>query len=896
LELAPEAIPEWLAGLAVDTELSAALAVALRDAVGSDSVDRLKRMVAPTIALQWTGKSIAGYRIVRSLGEGGNAIVFLARREQQAFTQDVALKLLRRGIHDPFELQLFQREQRILARLEHAGIARLIDAGVSEDRAAYLVMEFVDGIPITHYCSKARLGIEARLSLFLQVCVAVGYAHRNLVVHRDIKPSNILVTSGGDVKLLDFGIAKLMGDVLDDTRTQDRRLTPKYAAPEQFQGLSFSTATDVYSLGVVLHELVTGLPPEKDASLALLPPSKRDLGDAPRSLGLELAPAALARRLGGDIDAILDTALRLEPHDRYPGAKELADDVQRHLEGSPVAARRGGILYLSQRWLRRHRYFAAAAVTVAIVMIAATLYSYFQSAKADAAAMEAMAEARRAAAARDFMFALLKETAPDSDLPIETTDGLLDIASTKAESLFSEQPQLLIEVLVRIGELQRLRGRLAEAHAPLDRAVEAADASQEIGDRLKLEATIARTRLLEDEGHYAEAYEGIEGALARVSASSADRQLILARLLRAELLDRLGHTDAAIQEAKETLANLRASVDADLKYQALTTLGDALASAGQNEKAIAVLRESVRVVRRHYGAAHAEYATALGVLSGPLRAIGKLKEAETVLREQLDVWRGMYSRPSQRVSVTLNDLGVTLYARGEYSEARQMFVRTLEMQKHVLAPDHPEIATTLGNLAALHLRDGELDAAQKLQREQLERTVRSRGEAHPSVGRIRRNLAVTMLRKGQNREAFAEMARALQIDEASRGADSLAAAYDHDVIADIARNSGNSEGEREERGRALEIYRKQVVPGQAQRVAATFRLAQLAEQHGDAAEAQALLREAYESVRLGQPLDSQALEAISAALVANLHARGLNQEAKRVAEETAVMTGAPSRR
>ena len=312
------------------------------------------------------------YRIAGLLGSGGMADVYAAERDDGAFDQRAAIKVLRRGLDTADILARFLRERRILARLEHPAIARLLDGGALGDGRPYLVMERVDGRPIHLYAEENALSVEERLRLLLAACDAVGYAHRNLVVHRDLKPSNVLVSAGGEVKLLDFGIAKLLGPDLGGAQTvrEVRVLTPAYAAPEQLAGEPTTTATDVWGLGALAFELLVGEPP-----LARLASSRS--GDPPAlateppprasSRVLELSAASVegrrrAARLRGDLDTILEKALAVDPARRYLSAEALAEDLRRHLDGRPVRARPASLGYRAGKFLRRHRAGVAAAL------------------------------------------------------------------------------------------------------------------------------------------------------------------------------------------------------------------------------------------------------------------------------------------------------------------------------------------------------------------------------------------------------------------------------------------------------------------------------------------------------------------------------------------------------
>jgi Tol biopolymer transport system component len=318
------------------------------------------------------GQRLGAFRLVREIGQGGMGVVYLGERADGQFEQRVAIKLIQAGPQGERLLQGFLRERRILARLEHPHIARLLDGGFTGEGAPYLVMEYVDGEPITAWCERLRLPVEQRLRLFLAVCEAVEAAHRAHVVHRDLKPSNVLVSRRGEVKLLDFGAAGSLDLGGDATHTLARALTPLYAAPEQLRGEPATAATDVYALGLLLYELLSGArahrvlretPDELMRVILSVEPEPPSAAAARRQAGVEAA-AASRRRLRGDLDRIALKALAKEPARRYPSAAALAEDVARHLAGRPVAARGGGFAYRAARLLRRRRLEAAAGLAL----------------------------------------------------------------------------------------------------------------------------------------------------------------------------------------------------------------------------------------------------------------------------------------------------------------------------------------------------------------------------------------------------------------------------------------------------------------------------------------------------------------------------------------------------
>jgi eukaryotic-like serine/threonine-protein kinase len=342
----------------------------------------------------WTGRRIGPYRVVRELGRGGMGAVYLAERADGQYQQRVALKLIKRGMDSEQVLARFKAERQILASLDHPNIARLLDGGSTEQGLPFFAMEYIEGEPIDTFATSAELSVEDRLRLFLQVCGAVTYAHQHLVIHRDIKPLNILVTSEGIPKLLDFGIAKVLhaGDEETSTVTGMRLLTPEYASPEQVEGRHATTVSDVYALGVVLYELLTGRSPYRLRSR-----TPQEVVQAVRTTNPERPSQAgddekVRRRLRGDLDTILLTALRKEPDRRYQSVEQFAADVRRHLEGLPVLARPDTFGYRAGKFVRRNRVPVAAGALVALALVGGTIATAYQARQARAA--QARAERR----------------------------------------------------------------------------------------------------------------------------------------------------------------------------------------------------------------------------------------------------------------------------------------------------------------------------------------------------------------------------------------------------------------------------------------------------------------------------------------------------------------------
>jgi non-specific serine/threonine protein kinase/serine/threonine-protein kinase len=429
------------------------------------------------------GRRIGSYKLVKELGRGGMGSVYRAERDDQQFSKDVAIKLIGTGISSASLLHRFQEEQQILATLEHPNIARLLDGGVTADGLHYIVMEYVEGVPIDEYCNRQSLNVDDRLKLFQSVCSAVHFAHQHLVVHRDIKPGNILVTAEGVPKLLDFGIAKFLDPAADSpqalaTRTLAPAMTPDYASPEQLSGGIITTASDIYSLGVLLYELLAGTRPYRLSGKTLgeilqivceLEPERPSIAVAssppkPQSQESERAPTELRRRLAGDPDNIVLTALKKDPRRRYGSVEQFSEDIRRHLEGFPVIARKDTLGYRAGKFIQRHTATLIAAAVILVTLIAGLMGTLWQARIANA--QRARAEQRFndvRKLANSFMFDLEKEI---QGLPGSTRaqEKLVKTALQYLDSLARESrddPSLQRELAVayqRVGDIEGRRG------------------------------------------------------------------------------------------------------------------------------------------------------------------------------------------------------------------------------------------------------------------------------------------------------------------------------------------------------------------------------------------------------------------------------------------------------
>lgn len=581
---------------------------------------------------------VGPYRLIRELGSGGMASVWLAERTDMLKGRQVALKLPHGAWKRAGLAERLQREREILATLEHPNIARLYDAGVADDGQPWLALEYVAGERIDAWCERHALDVPARLRLFLQVARAVAHAHANLVVHRDLKPSNILVTGDAEVKLLDFGIAKLLeqGEAHETELTQQagRALTPEYAAPEQILGRAIGTAADVYALGVVLYELLAGCRPyalERD-SRAALEEAILQVDAAPPSAR---APAGRRAALRGDLDTIVLKALRKDPTERYATVAAFAEDIERHLSHRPVLAQPEGGWYRFGKFVRRNRGVALAATAVVVTTLTGTVLSLWQARVAERERDAALREQVRSEAFAEFLRGLL------SDVGIANRPASVGDLLQRATEVLRQRDDLDVGTAAYLQyETSRLYTAVMQTGRELELLSLAAEGARRIGDHDLVAAALCasawtttyRDRALA-ERHMAEA----EAALVR-SAGPTVAALADCSRARARLHQAAGNLDAAIEEARRGLAALDqlGTRAARVRRGALATqLADFYRASDRYAEAIALAEEELENVRRSGGAGSVLEHVALNNIAGNLSRVGEVRRATEILEERL---------------------------------------------------------------------------------------------------------------------------------------------------------------------------------------------------------------------------------------------------------------------
>jgi eukaryotic-like serine/threonine-protein kinase len=644
------------------------------------------------------GSKVGPWRLARAIGSGGMGEVWLAHRDDGFYEGDAAVKLLRSAGSGSGAAtnERFAREGKILARLAHPHIARLLDAGIRPDGRRYLVLEYVAGERIDEYCDARRLSVASRVRLFLQVCAAVGHAHANLVVHRDIKPSNILVDAAGAVKLLDFGIAKLLEDQSENinypplTELAGAALTPQYAAPEQIEGGSITTATDVYALGVVLCRLLSGFGPytgaRSPAQLArtIVDRDPRKLSVLPEALEEELrrlaanretSPQRLVRELRGDLEHIVAQTLRKRPAERYPSVLALAEDLQRYLHHSPVAARGDHLGYRMQRFLRRHRLAVALGVLAFVAAFGGLGASLWQAQRAQQQALVAGRAASRAQAITHFLLGIFEanSTEQHDNATAQQTPAreLLDIGRQRIATELRDQPEARAEVLKV----------LAEMYWQIGLAKVAADIDTERIDLLRA--------------------NGAARSLAMVDALND----------QSSTMEELGHSKDAIRIAREALAMLDALGvgDSELRAQSLVQIGvpmlhsDAAGAAAYLQKAYAMLSQT--------NPESTTIASAGGVLAAAYKSLGRTQDARRTLEAALARVSRSHGAQNALTATLRGELATLLQASNHFARARDAYADFYQLNVKVLGAAHAETVTSRAFYAQSLGAGGQRDAA-----------------------------------------------------------------------------------------------------------------------------------------------------------------------------------------
>lgn len=767
------------------------------------SIEELRETVLSEMtAAENIDQNVGAYKILKELGRGGMGRVFLAERADEQFYQKVALKLLYTGFTHDNQTLRFLNERQILASLTHRNIAGLLDGGITGHGQPWFAMEYVEGLPIDQYCNENRLTINQRLELFTDVCRAVQYAHQKLIVHRDIKPSNILVKTDGTVKLLDFGIAKVLNhdelstEYVPVTKTGLLPLTPAYASPEQVKGETITTASDIYQLGIVLYELlagcrpydVTGRTPSEIEQIICEQPLTRpstavtnmpaDVKNG-RTLSHEtgskqaLELRALQKKLKGDLDTIIIKALRKEPGRRYSSAEQLSEDLRLYLAGMPVTSHPDSRIYRTGKFIRRHKLGVFSAAAIALLLFGYAITITWHSQRTQAALEHARQEAAKAEQVTGFLMGMFEAGRPgESPGDSITARELLERGIEEAENL-DDQPEIQAQMYEVVGSVYQSLGQYSLAEPPLETSLsirktlfgdnhpETARSLHQLGLMYHRTGDYDKASQLHREAleirrmHFGSEHEAVASSLnslAEVMHATGDYE-------EAEAIYR-----KVLPMRRQLLGEEHPDVNSTL-----FRLGNLLQDRGQYDEAEEKLKQSLELVKKLKGERHHDTASNMIGLSLLLRQQGKLDEAEEYNRLALEIYREALDEDHPFIAAATNNLAVILYDREDYERAIPLYYDALDRYKTILGNEHPGIATMIDNLGAAYSRSGFYRQAESLYREALNIRLSLLNPGHPDVAGSLNNLGSVLRRMGQYIEAENHLLGAVEIRRTKLG-------------------------------------------------------------------------------------------------------------------------------
>jgi serine/threonine protein kinase/tetratricopeptide (TPR) repeat protein len=750
------------------------------------------------------GTTVGGYRLTAILGYGGMSTVYRGESAEATSQPSVAIKVLHHAALHPRLRSRLHSERQILASLDHPYIARLLGSGEFEDGTPYLIVEYVAGAAFYDYCDQRGLILRERLELFVKVCEAVQFAHRNLIVHRDIKPANILVLEDGTPKLLDFGIAKLlapenMAHTLPVTRLHERILTPENAAPEQVLGRPITTATDVYALGALLYQLLTGRSPYRLTSFSQLQLERAICMDDPvrpsqmvvaRLSGESetdrqriakrrgLNTARLRTELGGDLDSIVAMAMRKEPERRYASAEALAEDVRRHLLKRPVTARQGDWRYHTSKFVRRHSWSVVSVIALVCGLAAITGITLWQNHRIASARDLAAQERDRAQQVSAFLVDVFSQADPYTAQGREpTAKELLDRGAAKIVDNVTLHPEVRAELLESIGLAYRHQGLDNEAITLFEKALAIRRAGRPI-DNVRVAAALANlANALSDSGQLpsAEAYLAQALALARAGGAANGLQTAYILVQYGDLaLDAESQPDKAFKLFQQALEIEQDSASFPPLQMAETLNGLSAAASwlGDYPRAAEYERRALDVYQEQGTRNHPDNAVSMAAYGQLLTKLGRYTEAERYLHEALDIELTVFGPKDWHIADIQSNLGTLYASQGDFGRAIEATQRALNIAEQSQGDKHYRTGYYLEALGVLNLKADNVAAAETNLRAALAIYAESLPARHLFVASARGWLGEVHLREGLLAEAETEMRSALDITSALAGADS----------------------------------------------------------------------------------------------------------------------------
>lgn len=700
---------------------------------------------------------IGEYKIKKRIAQGGMGDVFLAERIDQNFHQNVALKVIRNKGTTRKELLRFEQERLILSTLSHSNIAKFLDGGIAGDGRAFYVMEFVDGIPLTDYCIQNRCTRRQRLRLFIQLCQAVQYAHSNSIVHRDLKPDNLLVTKKGDIKILDFGIAKMLdtkpaGKNLRITSEGGQMFTWQYCAPEQLTLHPITTATDIYTLGLLLYEILTDAP--------AFDFDQKKYSDIRHTI-LHEQPAAPSFRSPGtksladpELDAIVLKALRKEPEERYQSAQHMIDDILRYQNNLPVLARQASPLYIFKKFIRRNTLSLTAAVLFLLMLLG---FSLFYTSQINEERNLARLQAQRAEEATSILIDLFEANHPSSISGASNSiNEFLELGIRKAEQLQS-YPELKANIYSVIGQIYRKTGDFEQAGYLLNNAWLINKNLYGENHPETLSVVDHYGLLLISTGEFRQAEELLNRSLEIKKNTPAFSQASIAQTLStlAYAKRRMGNLDEA-EELYRQSYNIRESVlgsEHPLTLENLSSLAVVMHNRSNYIQAESIYRELIEKRSRVLGIEHPDYLANVSSLGSLLMNTGSFTEAEIYLKEAYQLRRQVLGDNHPDVAITANNLGILKKDMGYLEEAAEYFEEALKLRRNTIGENHINTAISKFSYADLYLKSDRPEKALTLLEEALQVFKEDLPPGHSFIARTRLRIGLAILETGQVEQA-----------------------------------------------------------------------------------------------------------------------------------------------
>lgn len=743
--------------------------------------------------LNFVGEQIGNYKLTREIASGGMGTVFLAERCDGVFEQEVALKIIKPGLSTIPIIRRFQYERQILANLQHPNIARLFDGGVTEDRRPYFTMEYVDGAPIDEYCDKNKLTINQRLNLFNKVCDAVQYAHNNMVIHRDIKPSNILIKEDGTIKLLDFGISKVLSaegensDLPTITQAEIHLMTPEYSSPEQIKNSNISVATDVYSLGLVLYKLLSGKPAhefktrtfneyekvvcEQNISKPSTVIVKQNNGDEEISNdeiceNRKLPIKKLKKLLNGDLDNICMMALRKEPERRYATAEVLAYDIERYLNDLPILARKESFLYTSKKFIVRNKAAVTAAAVLFFIVNGLILFYTIQlKAERDKANLEAKKSEQVASFLQDLF---LVSDPNESKGETITARELLDRGASRLMLGLEEEPEIKAQLLNTIGRVYTNLGLYNSAEELFLKINENKNIGT-IDKEIYFETLVNLGKTYGFNGKY-----DLAGDILLKAKREGEKHFPSNYVGFGELYNSLGAYYYQIADFESSYNYYQKAKKIFIKnfgYESLqlgTTLynlGVLEFDSGNLEASDSLYSASLQLYIKFSGELDAQTATIQNELASVLRHRGKFNEAEKLYKKALETRIKIFGNNHPDVAHTLNHLSRLYYNQELYEKAEPIARQSLEIRKKLYDETHPEVSASKSSLAGTLMGLKKYEEAEKLYLSAYNASMKKFGENHPYTPAILGNIGSALLEQKKYKEAEETIIKALEMLE-----------------------------------------------------------------------------------------------------------------------------------